>query len=85
MTRFYRIVLAVLVTCCVSMQDLWACSVCFGDPNSPIVHGAKAGVAVLLGIVGGVICGIAAVAIYWVRRARLLEVQAALRGESIQL
>ena len=85
MMRVYRIVPAVLVICCVSMQDLWACSVCFGDPNSPIVHGAKAGVAVLRGIVGAVICGIAAVAIYWVRRARLLEVQAALRGESIQL
>jgi hypothetical protein len=85
MKRFYRTALAVIVAFIVSTQQLWACSVCFGDPNSPIVHGAKAGVAVLLGIVGAVICGIAAVAIYWVRRARLLEVQAALRGESIQL
>lgn len=85
MKRFYRIALTVLVTCFLSFQDLCACSVCFGDPNSPIVHGAKAGVAVLLGIVGAVLCGIGAVAIYWVRRARLLEVQAALRGESIQL
>jgi hypothetical protein len=67
------------------VQSLWACSVCFGDPNSPIVHGAKAGVAVLLGIVLFVVGGIVAVAIYWIRRARLLKVQAALRGETLQL
>ena len=85
MKVFYRVALTVLISCFISIQNLWACSVCFGDPNSPIVHGAKAGVAVLLAIVGAVICGIGAVAIYWVRRARLLEVQAALRGESIQL
>jgi hypothetical protein len=66
-------------------QDVFACSVCFGDPNSPMTHAAKAGVAVLLGIVGLVLCGIFAVAIYWIKRARLLQVQAALRGESIEL
>jgi hypothetical protein len=66
------------------IQEASACSVCFGDPNSPMVHAAKAGVAVLLGIVGVVVGAIVAVAIYWIRRARLLEVQAALRGESIQ-
>jgi hypothetical protein len=85
MKGFYQTAVATIVVLLVPTQQLWACSVCFGDPNSPIVHGAKAGVAVLLGIVGAVICGIAGVAIYWVRRARLLEVQAALRGESIQL
>lgn len=85
MKKYSLRILAVLVVSLVFVQDLWACSVCFGDPNSPIVHGAKAGVAVLLGIVGLVICGIVGVAFYWIRRARLLEVQAALRGESIKL
>ena len=85
MKTWIRRVLTLLFVSCLYVQDLWACSVCFGDPNSPIVHGAKAGVAVLLGIVVLVIGGIVGVAFYWVRRARLLEVQAAIRGESIQL
>ena len=85
MSRFLKIVTLVSVVYFAVLQNSWACSVCFGDPNSPMTHGAKAGVAVLLGIVGAVLGGILAVAIYWTRRAKLLRVQAALRGESITL
>jgi hypothetical protein len=74
-----------ILTLLLVRSDLFACSVCFGDPNSPMTHAAKAGVAVLLGIVGLVLCGIFAVAIYWIKRAKLLRVQAALRGESVEL
>lgn len=84
MKRYSLLTLPVLLISSVFVQEASACSVCFGDPNSSMVHGAKAGVAVLLGIVGVVVCAIVGVAIYWTRRARLLEVQAALRGESIQ-
>jgi len=54
-------------------SDSFACSVCFGDPNSPMSLGAKAGVAVLLGIVFAVLSGILGITIYWIRRARMLE------------
>ena len=56
-----------------------ACSVCYGDPNSGMVQGAKAGVLVLLGVVGVVLTGVASVLIFWMRRAAKLgaEVEAA--------
>lgn len=66
-------------------KSLWACAVCFGDPNSPMVNGAKMGVAFLLGVILLVLCAIVGVGFYWARRARLLRVEAALRGESLTL
>jgi uncharacterized membrane protein len=83
MSRLLKVVTSLLVIYVALLQNSWACSVCFGDPNSPMTHGAKAGVAVLLGIVGVVLGGILAVAFFWMRRAKLLRVQAALRGESV--
>jgi len=50
-----------------------ACSVCYGDPNSTMVKGAKAGVLVLLGVVGMVLVGVASLLIFWMRRAATLE------------
>jgi hypothetical protein len=85
MSHFWKFVTVLAVLYVAMAQNTWACSVCFGDPNSPMTHGAIAGVAVLLGIVVGVMGGILAVAVFWNRRARLLRVQAALRGESVQL
>jgi hypothetical protein len=63
-------------------ENLFACAVCFGDPNSHLTLGAFAGVVFLFGIIFLVIGGIFAVAIFWMRRARLLEVQALLQKES---
>jgi hypothetical protein len=57
------------------VKDLPACSVCFGDPKSPLTLGAKAGVFFLLGVVGVVLGGILAVTIFWMRRAKLVAVQ----------
>ena len=85
MNRFLKFASLFLVICSCFLQDVFACAVCFGDPNSPMTHGAKAGVAVLLGIVVSVLGGILAVAIFWMRRAKLLQVQAAMRGESANL
>ena len=50
-----------------------ACSVCYGDPNSAMSQGAKAGVLVLLGVVGVVLTGLASLLIFWMRRAARLE------------
>ena len=54
-------------------QSAQACSVCYGDPNSGMVRGAKAGVLVLLGVAGVVLTGLASVLIFWMRRAAHLE------------
>ena len=54
-------------------QSAQACSVCYGDPNSGMVQGAKAGVLVLLGVVGVVLTGLASLLIFWMRRAANLE------------
>lgn len=51
----------------------WACSVCFGDPGSPMSKGAMAGVAFLLGVVLFVLAGIAVTGVTWARRARKME------------
>ncbi len=50
-----------------------ACSVCYGDPNSAMSQGAKAGVLVLLGVVGVVLTGVASLLIFWMRRAASLK------------
>ena len=49
-----------------------ACSVCYGDPDSNLTLGANAGVLVLLGVVGVVLSGLAALIIFWMRRAAQL-------------
>ena len=64
------------------VRDLTACAVCFGDPRSPLTLGAKAGVFFLLGVVGFVLAAILAVTIFWMRRAKLVEVQNILHGQS---
>ena len=51
----------------------WACSVCFGDPNSALTKGALAGVFLLMGVVVFVLSGIAATAFAWARKAKRLE------------
>ena len=51
-----------------------ACSVCFGDPNSSMSQGARAGVLVLLGVVVTVLAGLASLIVFWARRAAKLSV-----------
>lgn len=53
-----------------SSQVSWACSVCFGDPTSPMTKSTKLAVLFLLGVVSSVLGGIATVAIVWIRRAQ---------------
>lgn len=55
-----------------------ACAVCFGSPDSSLTQGARAGILILMGVIATVLTGIVAVALFWVRRARMLEAQGAL-------
>ena len=66
------------------VKELSACSVCFGDPKSPLTLGAKAGVFFLLGVVGFVLAAIFAVCLFWMRRAKLLEIQNILHRDSVE-
>jgi hypothetical protein len=51
----------------------WACSVCFGDPNSPLSKGAIAGVVFMVGVVSVVLLTIAFTSFIWARRAKKLQ------------
>lgn len=53
-------------------QPLFACAVCFGNPDSNMVKGAKAGVIVMLVVVYAVVFTIVGVAGCWFVRARRL-------------
>jgi hypothetical protein len=48
----------------------FACSVCYGDPNSLQVRGAEAGVLFLLGVIGTVLLSFAGMILFWGRRAK---------------
>ncbi len=56
-----------------SAQPALACSVCVGDPNSALTHGAQAGMLVLLGVIAVVLTGLASLLIFWMRRAAKLK------------
>jgi hypothetical protein len=56
-----------------SPERLYACSVCFGDPNSPLVQGAKYGVMFLAAIIYTVLFTMAGIVYFWYRRAKALE------------
>ena len=49
---------------------LWACTVCYGDPNSLQVKGAEAGVLFLLGVIVTVLLAFAGMILFWVVRAK---------------
>ncbi|MEE9294293.1 MAG: hypothetical protein V3W34_04915 [Phycisphaerae bacterium] len=67
--RTTKSLLAILVTAWWP-QTTWACAVCFGDPNSEMVRGAKAGVFVLMLVVYGVLFTMAGVVGAWALKAR---------------
>lgn len=51
----------------------FACAVCFGDPDSEMVHGAKAGVLFLAGLVYFQLMLFTSVIVFWMIRARKLQ------------
>jgi len=79
--RTLRGLSALALTCLCFCSESFACAVCFGDPKSPLTHGALAGVLFLGAVILMVLGSIAGVTFFWIRRARLLQVQAAIRGE----
>lgn len=66
---------AILVAAWVGFAPQWAaaCSVCFGNPESGMTQGMRAGIWVLLGVTGVVLAGFVVFIVYLVRRARMFE------------
>ncbi len=73
-------VLLVFSAVLLSAGPALACAVCFGAPDSSLTQGAKAGILILLGVIGAVLTGIVSVTLFWARRARMLEAQGMLGG-----
>lgn len=79
MSRFCRLVRMMVpaMLLLLSSAPAAACSVCFGDSDSPMAKGAFMGVVVLCGIVGFVLLGVAGTGLFWMHRGhRLAQVQA---------
>jgi hypothetical protein len=51
-------------------RPAFACSVCFGDPESPQAKGVAAAVSLLVGITGFVLMGIVSTGLVWAYRGR---------------
>ena len=84
MIRVFRHLSPVVLACWGNLLDsraAAACAVCFGSPDSPMTQGAKAGILILLGVIGAVLTWIVAVALFWIRRARRLQVDAVPRAD----
>jgi len=68
--RAFAAVLILLLA--LGVPPVWACSTCFGDPNSQMVKGAVMGVYVMVGVVGSVLFGFTCTGLFWIRRSRRL-------------
>jgi hypothetical protein len=75
--RPVRAAIAALFVALAGAPAAWACAACNGAPDAAITKGAKAGVFLLLGVIGTVLGGIGWIAAFWARRARALEAAAA--------
>lgn len=51
-----------------------ACAVCFGDPNSQLTKAMAPGILFLLGSIGTVLSGFAALFCYWALRMKRLRI-----------
>ena len=52
-----------------SAKSAFACAACYGASDAPMARGMNWGIFTLLLVVGTVLCGIAGVGIYMVKRA----------------
>jgi hypothetical protein len=68
--KMKKIVPVLLFPILLGSNTALACSVCFGDPNSLLVKGAKSGILFLVVVIGCVLMSIAGVAFSWARKAK---------------
>lgn len=70
--RKLNFVVVVVALSIVKSTPVVACAVCFGDPDSPMVKGALAGMLVLVGVISFVLMGVVGTGLYWNHRSRRL-------------
>ena len=75
MAQKVAIAVSIVVAMLSSPEIVQACSVCYGDPDSPMTKGAMWGVIVLGIIVYGVLFSVAFIGATWIMRARKLQDQ----------
>ncbi len=66
--------LALLGWLLIQPQTSWACSVCLGDPNSPMVKSVNSGVWFLLAVISSILVGFASLFLFWRKREIRLSV-----------
>lgn len=84
MKNSWRKILALLAASFLALPSTFACSVCYGEPDSPMTRGLGWAIVVLAGIVGVVLTGVTAFFVHVNRRANALE-QAARDAEPMNL
>ena len=67
-----RKILAALTLLVFSLRSAVACSVCYGEPDSPMSRGLTWGILTLCVVVGAVLTGVAAFFVHVSRRSREL-------------
>jgi hypothetical protein len=68
----FSLVMLACLAALLAAQPALACPVCVGDPMDPLSRGLRAGMLVLLGVVGAVLTGLASLLLFWVHRASKL-------------
>ncbi len=72
--KFAALALPVLtLVLLLAASDASACSVCYGNPESPLTKGMAAGIWVLLGCIFTLLAGFASLFLYWMSRSRRLS------------
>jgi hypothetical protein len=56
-----------------SAADVYACAVCYGDPNSSMTKAMVAGVWVLLGCIAMLLMSFGGLFMYWMQRSKRLR------------
>jgi hypothetical protein len=77
--------LIVAAACSIAADSANACAVCFGDPESDMTQGAKAGVVFLAVVVYGVLFSIAGIAGLWTFKARKIAIRLELEKADLAL
>ena len=80
-TALWLVICSALIS---SARPAMACSVCYGDPNSPMTKGVEAGVLVLLAVVVTLLTLLGSLLLFWMRRAANLGDSAKLLEASVQ-
>ena len=70
MRTIFRTVWAAGALVMLGEQTTWACPVCFGAVDSPMIDGMNWAIFALLGFIGTVACGFATFFIYLFKRSR---------------